>query len=112
MGSTVAGKLTAAGTPAPIAEKLSPAKELVAKGMASSIPGAPPQLTAAITSSSNEALMAGLQLSMWVGAAAAARRRGVGPARAPRREQIASVGLWRSRWVKFSHKSTVAPVAD
>ena len=37
-----------------------------------SIHGAPPQLTAAITSGSHEAFMAGLQLSMWVGAAAAA----------------------------------------
>ena len=72
VGSTLVGNLTAAGTPAPIAEKLLPAQELVAKGMAPSIPGAPPQLTAAITSGSHEAFMAGLQLSMWVGAAAAA----------------------------------------
>jgi hypothetical protein len=72
VGSTLADKLTTAGTPAPIAEKLSPATELVAKGLAPSIPGAPPQLTAAITSGSHEAFMAGLQLSMWVGAAAAA----------------------------------------
>ncbi|WP_227999586.1 MFS transporter [Mycolicibacterium sp. P1-5] len=71
VGSTLVDKLTAAGTPAPIAEKLSPAKELVAKGMAPSIPGAPPQLTAVITGGSHEAFMAGLQVSMWVGAAAA-----------------------------------------
>ena len=72
VGATLTDKLTAAGTPAPIAEKLSPAKELVAKGLAPSIPGAPPQLTAIITSGSHEAFMAGLQTSMVVGAAAAA----------------------------------------
>lgn len=72
VGSTLVGQLTAAGTPGPVADKLVPAKELVAKGMAPSIPGAPPQLTAAITAGSHEAFMAGLQLSMWVGAAAAA----------------------------------------
>ena len=58
--------------PAPIAEKLLPAKELVAKGLAPSIPGAPPQLSAAITAGSHEAFMAGLQLSLAVGATAAA----------------------------------------
>ena len=72
VGSTLVDKLAAAGTPAPVAEKLSPAKELVSKGLAPSIPGAPPQLTAAIAGGSHEAFMAGLQLSMWVGAAAAA----------------------------------------
>jgi predicted MFS family arabinose efflux permease len=72
VGSTLVDKLSTAGTPAPIAEKLAPAKELVSKGLAPSIPGAPPQLTAAIASGSHEAFMAGLQLSMWVGAAAAA----------------------------------------
>jgi EmrB/QacA subfamily drug resistance transporter len=72
VGSTLFEKLTAAGTPDPIAEKLSPAKELVSKGMAPSIPGAPAQLSAAITGGSHEAFMAGLQTSMWVGAAAAA----------------------------------------
>jgi len=72
VGSALFEKLTDAGTPAPIAEKLSPAKELVAKGMTPSIPGAPPELSAAITGGSHEAFMAGLQTAMWVGAAAAA----------------------------------------
>ena len=72
VGSTLLDKLTAAGTPLPIAEKLSPAKELVAKGMAPSIPGAPAQLNAMVATGSHEAFMAGLQTSMVVGAAAAA----------------------------------------
>lgn len=72
VGSTLAGTLDTAGVPAPIAEKLMAAKELVAKGLAPSIPGAPPQLSAAVTAGSHEAFMAGLQLSLAVGAAAAA----------------------------------------
>lgn len=72
VGATLVDKLTAAGTPLPIAEKLAPAEELVAKGMAPSVPGAPPQLSAMITGGSHEAFMAGLQTSMVVGAAAAA----------------------------------------
>jgi VIT1/CCC1 family predicted Fe2+/Mn2+ transporter len=72
VGSTLVDKLTEAGTPAPIAERLSPAKELVAKGIAPSIPGAPPQLSVAIATGSHEAFMAGLQISMVVGASAAA----------------------------------------
>lgn len=72
VGSVLTEKLTAAGTPLPVAEKLAPAEELVTKGLAPSIPGAPPQLTAAIASGSHEAFIAGLQISLWVGAAAAA----------------------------------------
>ena len=72
VGSTLVGKLTAAGTPLSVAEKLLPAKELVAKGMAPSVPGAPPQLNAMVATGSHEAFMAGLQTSMMVGAVAAA----------------------------------------
>ena len=66
VGSTLVDKLTAAGTPLSVAEKLAPAKELVAKGMAPSVPGAPPQLNAMVATGSHEAFMAGLQTSMMV----------------------------------------------
>jgi MFS family permease len=72
VGSTLVDKLTEAGTPAPIAAQLAPAKELVAKGIAPQIPGAPQQLSAVIATGSHEAFMAGLQVSMVVGAGAAA----------------------------------------
>ena len=72
VGSTLADSLTGSGVPLPVAEKLTGASELVAKGLAPSIPGASPQLAAAITAGSHEAFMSGLQLSLTVGAAAAA----------------------------------------
>ena len=72
VGSTLQGSLTGHGVPLPIAEKLAPAKELVAKGLAPSVPGAPQQLSAAILGGSHDAFMSGLQLSLGVGAAAAA----------------------------------------
>jgi EmrB/QacA subfamily drug resistance transporter len=72
VGATLAGSLTANAVPAPIAEKLSAAGELVSKGLAPSIPGTPAPLAEAITRGSHEAFMAGLQLAMEVGAAAAA----------------------------------------
>lgn len=72
VGSTLVDTLTAGGVPAPVAEKLSPAAELVAKGLAPSVPGAAPQLSAAIIAGSHEAFMSGLQLALTVGAGAAA----------------------------------------
>ncbi|MGV0992209.1 MAG: MFS transporter [Mycobacterium sp.] len=72
IGSTLQDSLTGQGVPLPIAEKLLPAKELVAKGLAPSLPGAPGPLASAIVKGSHDAFMSGLQLSLGVGAAAAA----------------------------------------
>jgi hypothetical protein len=72
VGSVLAGELTGAGTPAPIAAKLSAAKELVAQGVSPTIPGMPPQLSASVGSGSHSAFMIGLHTSMLVAAAAAA----------------------------------------
>ena len=72
MGSVLSGELTDAGTPEPLADRLIAAKELVAQGVAPSIPGAPTQLSAAITDGSHGAFMAGLHTSLVVAAAAAA----------------------------------------
>lgn len=72
VGATLVDSLTANAVPIPIAEKLSPAGELVSKGLAPSIPGAPAPLAEAITRGSHEAFMAGLHLAMAVGAVAAA----------------------------------------
>lgn len=72
VGSTLVDNLTAHAVPVPIAEKLSAAGELVGKGLAPSIPGAPAPLAEAITRGSHDAFMAGLQLAMDVGAVAAA----------------------------------------
>lgn len=72
VGSTLTDSLTGSGVPLPVAEKLSPAAELVAKGLAPSVPGVPAELAAAITAGSHDAFMAGLHLALTVGAAAAA----------------------------------------
>jgi hypothetical protein len=65
------GQLTGAGTPGPVAAKLSAAKELVAQGVAPTVPGSPSQLTHAIVEGSHAAFMAGLHTAMIVAAAAA-----------------------------------------
>jgi predicted MFS family arabinose efflux permease len=72
VGSVLFGELTGAGTPAPIADKLVPAKELIAQGVAPSIPNLPGQLSAAIIQGSHSAFMAGLHTSLIAAAAAAA----------------------------------------
>ena len=72
VGSTLQDSLTGRGVPLPIAEKLAPAQELVAKGLAPSVPGAPQPLAAAIVDGSHAAFMSGLQVSLGVGAAAGA----------------------------------------
>jgi predicted MFS family arabinose efflux permease len=72
VGATLVDSLTANAVPAPIAEKLAPAEELVSKGLVPSIPGAPAPLAEAIARGSHEAFMVGLHLAMEVGAAAAA----------------------------------------
>lgn len=72
VGSTLTASLTGSGVPLPVAEKLGPAAELVSKGLVPVVPGAPSQLTAAITAGSHEAFLAGLQLALTVGAGAAA----------------------------------------
>ena len=68
VGSVLSGELTHAGTPLPIAEKLAPAKELIAQGVAPSIPGVPGPLSAAIVQGSRSAFMAGLHTSLIVAA--------------------------------------------
>jgi EmrB/QacA subfamily drug resistance transporter len=72
VGSVLFGGLTGAGTPAPVAAKLAPAKELIAQGVAPSIPGAPTPLSAAIAQGSHAAFMTGLHTSLIVAAIAAA----------------------------------------
>lgn len=72
VGSTLQSSLTGQGVPPSIAEKLAPAQELVAKGLAPSVPGAPQPLSTAIVAGSHQAFMSGLQVSLGVGAAAAA----------------------------------------
>lgn len=72
VGSALVGSLTDNGVPLEIAERLTPAKELVTKGLAPSIPNTPPQLAQAITAGSHEAFMSGLQISLAVGASVAA----------------------------------------
>jgi len=72
VGSVLVGELTSAGTPEPIAAKLAPAKELVAQGVVPVLPGAPSQLSYAITQGSRTAFMTGLHSAMVVAAAAAA----------------------------------------
>lgn len=71
VGTTLVDSLNANAVPAPIAEKLSAAGELVAKGLVPSVPGAPAPLAEAITRGSHDAFMAGLHLAMEVGAIAA-----------------------------------------
>ncbi len=72
VGSVLVGNLTGAGTPAPIAAKLSTAKELVAQGVAPTVPGMPTPLSIAVADGSHSAFMFGLHTSMAVAAAAAA----------------------------------------
>ena len=72
VGSVLVGDLTATGTPAPVAEKLAPAKELVAQGVAPTVPGMPAPLVEAVAAGSHNAFMSGLQTSMIVAAVAAA----------------------------------------
>ncbi len=72
VGTVLVGELTAAGTPEPLADKLIAAKQLVAQGVAPSIPGAPAPLSAAIAEGSHNAFMAGLHTSLVVAASAAA----------------------------------------
>jgi len=72
VGSVLVGELTNAGTPAPFAAKLSAAKELVAQGVAPTIPGMPTPLSTAVANGSHSAFMFGLHTSMVVAAAAAA----------------------------------------
>jgi hypothetical protein len=71
VGSVLVGQLTGVGTPGPIAAKLAAAKELVAQGVAPTIPGAPSQLTHAIAEGSHAAFMTGLHCAMVVASAAA-----------------------------------------
>jgi predicted MFS family arabinose efflux permease len=72
VGSVLVGDLTNAGAPGPIAAKLSAAKELVAQGVAPTIPGMPNPLSIAVANGSHSAFMFGLHTSMIVAAAAAA----------------------------------------
>ncbi|MDT5387362.1 MAG: hypothetical protein QOE04_1003 [Mycobacterium sp.] len=71
VGSVLVGDLTSAGTPQSVAERLAGAKELVAQGVAPRIPGAPSQLSYAITQASHTAFMTGLHTTMMAAAAVA-----------------------------------------
>jgi EmrB/QacA subfamily drug resistance transporter len=71
VGSVLVGDLTSAGAPQPLAAKLAGAKEVVAEGVAPTIPGAPSQLSYAIAQGSHTAFIAGLHTTMTVAAAAA-----------------------------------------
>lgn len=72
VGSVLVEQLTAAGTPAPIAAKLTAAKELVAQGVTPTVPGMPVPLAHAVAQGSHGAFMVGLHASMVVAAVAAA----------------------------------------
>lgn len=72
VGSVLFDELTGAGTPEPLAHKLTAAEQLVAQGVAPSLPGAPAPLSAAIAQGSHSAFMAGLHTSLVVAAATAA----------------------------------------
>ncbi len=72
VASTLSDSLAVNGVPAHVAEKLSTASELVAKGVVPPLPGAPAPLNAAVAAGSHDAFMAGLHLAMEVGAVAAA----------------------------------------
>ena len=72
VGSVLAGRLTGAGVPAPLATKLVGAKELVAQGVSPTVPGMPAPMAHAVAHGSHGAFMAGLHASMVVAAFAAA----------------------------------------
>lgn len=71
VGAVLVDKLTDAGAPAPVAAKLSTAKDLVAQGVAPAPPGMPAPLAQVVADGSHQAFMAGLQTSMLVAGAAA-----------------------------------------
>jgi hypothetical protein len=71
IGSILVDKLTSAGTPAPLAQKLTAAKELIGQGAVPTVPGASATLRSAITEGSHNAFMTGLHTSMVVAALAA-----------------------------------------
>lgn len=72
VGSVLLDELTGAGTPGPVAAKLTAGKELVAQGVAPTTPAMPGPLAQAVVQGSHNAFMAGLHTSMLVAAAAAA----------------------------------------
>ncbi|MDI3314194.1 MAG: MFS transporter [Mycobacterium sp.] len=72
VGSVLVDQLIKAGTPAPLAGKLAAAKELVAQGVAPTVPGIPAPLVHAVARGSHGAFMVGLHTSMVVAAVAAA----------------------------------------
>ncbi|MGH3961295.1 MFS transporter [Mycobacterium sp.] len=72
VGSVLVDQLTGAGTPAPVAAKLSAAKELVAQGITPTVPGMPAPLVHAVAQGGHSAFMIGLHTSMVVAAIAAA----------------------------------------
>jgi EmrB/QacA subfamily drug resistance transporter len=70
VGSVLAGKLTATGTPTAIVAKLRATQEIVAQGIAPTITGIPAPVQAAITEGTHNAFIAGLHTSMTVAAIA------------------------------------------
>jgi EmrB/QacA subfamily drug resistance transporter len=72
VGAVLVDRLTGAGIPAPVAVKMSAAKELVAQGFSPVVPGMPAPMAHAVAQGSHGAFMVGLHASMVVAAAAAA----------------------------------------
>ncbi len=68
VGSVLVGRLTEAGTPAPVAAQLAGTKDYVAQGVSPVPPGAPAPLAHAITNGSHLAFLDGFSTSLTVGA--------------------------------------------
>jgi EmrB/QacA subfamily drug resistance transporter len=71
IGAVLVDKLTTAGTPTPIAQKLTAAKELVGQGIAPPVSGVDSSVRHATVEGSHNAFMTGLHTSMIVGVVAA-----------------------------------------
>ena len=72
VGSVLVDQLTGAGVPAPVAGKLTAAKEIVAQGFSPTVPGMPAPLAHAVVQGSHGAFMVGLHASMVVAGVSAA----------------------------------------
>jgi hypothetical protein len=68
VGNVLVGRLTGAGTPAPVAAQLGGTKAYVAQGVAPVPPGAPAPLAHAITNGSHLAFLDGFHTSLTIGA--------------------------------------------
>ncbi len=68
VGDTLFAKLTEAGVPAAVADKLAAAQQLVAQGVAPQVAGGPPELQRAIDAGSQASFMSGLHIAVLVAA--------------------------------------------